>query len=127
MILSYFPLFTVLMFQKWSERWLAKDISVNTLIAIKQTQVIFFIKKVSKPFLPDVYFNNNTVNSTSFHKHFRMIVDFKSSCEEHLKSVLAKVNESIRLIIKFRLNLLWWRNLWLSLQWIHSIKNSGLI
>ena len=74
-------------------------------VAIKQAQAIVFSRKVSKHFHPDVYFNNNPVSSTSVHKHLGMILDFRLCFEEHLKSVLEKVNKTIRLIRKFRLNL----------------------
>ena len=42
----------------------------------KRAQEIIFGEKVSKPFYPDVLFNNNPVNSTSVHKHLGMIQKF---------------------------------------------------
>lgn len=51
----------------------------------KRAQEIIFSGKVSKPFYPDVPFDNNPVNSTSLHKHVGMIQDYQWSFEEHLK------------------------------------------
>lgn len=69
--------------------------------ASKQIQDIIFSRKVSKPFHPDVNFNNKPVNWTSVHKHLGMTLDFKLSFEEHLKYVFVKVNKTIGLIHKF--------------------------
>ena len=74
--------------------------------ASKQAEEIIFSKKVSKPFHPDVYFNNNPVTSTSIHKNLGMILDSKLSFEEHLKSSLGKENETIGPIRKFQIYLL---------------------
>ena len=62
----------------------------------KQAQEIIFSKKVLRSVQPDVYLNNNPVNSTSVHKHLGMILDSKLNFEEHLKRILAKVNKTIR-------------------------------
>ena len=71
-------------FKKWSEWWLIKHIWVGTQWkmkfspdCMKQAQEMFFCKKVSIPFQPDISFNNNPVNSTTVPKHLGIILDFK--------------------------------------------------
>ena len=44
----------------------------------KQAQEITFNGKNSKSFHPDIHFNNNPVNSASFHIYLGMIIDSKS-------------------------------------------------
>ena len=46
-------------------------------VVMKQAREIFFSKKVSKLFQPDIYFNNNPVNSTTVLKYLGIILDFK--------------------------------------------------
>ena len=57
----------------------------------KRAQEIIFGEKVSKPFYPDVLFNNNPVNSTSAHKHLGMIQNSQLSFEERLKICISEI------------------------------------
>ena len=47
-------------------------------------------------------FNNSIVNVTSIHKHLGMIFDSKLSFDEHLKSVLKKISETVSLLQNFQ-------------------------
>ena len=75
---------------EWAYQWKMKFNPVPS----KQAQKIVFSRKVSKPFRPDVHFDNNPVNSTSVHKHVGIILDSlnKAFLKMNLKSLLAKVS-----------------------------------
>ena len=47
-------------------------------------------------------FNNNIVNLTTNHKHLGMMFDSELSFDEHLKSVVKKLGETVGLLRKFR-------------------------
>ena len=68
----------------------------------KQVQEIIFSCKTSKRNHPTLMFNNNIVNLTTIHTHLGMIIDSKLSFDEHLKSVLKKISETVDLLRKFQ-------------------------
>ena len=72
--------------------------------ASNKVQEIRFSSKVSKPFHPDIHFNNNLINLTSFQKYLEMILDPTLICKEYRKFPLVKVNKTIGLIRKFHLH-----------------------
>ena len=69
----------------------------------KQTQEIIFSRKKTASLYPVVYFDNKPVKSSQIHKHRGMILDSNLSYEQHIKSILNKVNETIGLLRKFQL------------------------
>ena len=72
------------------------------LDATKQAQEMIFSRKTSEGNCPDLIFNNNKVNLTTIHTHLVMIFDSKLNFDEHLKSVLNKISQTIGLFKKFQ-------------------------
>ena len=68
----------------------------------KQAQEVFFSRKLQKISNPSIYFNNNPVEQHSSQKHLRMILDTKLNFQEHIKSLLTKVNKTIGLLRKLQ-------------------------
>ena len=68
----------------------------------KQVREIIFSCKTSKRNHPTLMFNNNIVNLTTIHTHLGMTIDSKLSFDEHLKSVLKKISETVDLLRKFQ-------------------------
>ena len=71
---------------KWGLQW---KMSLNP-DPTKQTQEIFFSRKISQRNHPDLFLNNNIVKVTTFHKHLGMIFDSKLRFDENVRSVLKK-------------------------------------
>ena len=86
---------------EWAYQWKIKF----NFDASKHAQEITFSRKILKPFYPDILFSN-PVGSTLIHRNLSMIQESKLSLEEHIKSLLLKVNTTIGLICKFQLHLL---------------------
>ena len=72
----------------------------------KQAQEIIFSRKKTVSLHPVVYFDNKPVKSSQMHKHLGMILDLNLSYEDHIKSILNKVNKTNGLLRKFQLILL---------------------
>ena len=72
----------------------------------KQAQEIIFSRKKTASLHPVVYFDNKPVKSSQMHKHLGMILDLNLSYEDHIKSILNKVNKTNGLLRKFQLILL---------------------
>ena len=72
------------------------------LDATKQAQEMIFSRKTSEGNFPGLIFNNNIVNLTTIHTHLGMIFDSKLNFDEHLKSVLNKISQTIGLFKKFQ-------------------------
>ena len=56
---------------EWACQWKMKFNPVPS----KQAEEIVISREVSKPFCPDVHFDNNPVNSTSVHKNVGIVLD----------------------------------------------------
>ena len=68
----------------------------------KQAQEVIFSRKHQKISHPSIYFNNNPIESVSSQKHLGMILDTKLNFQEHIKSIITKVNKTIRLLRKLQ-------------------------
>ena len=64
----------------------------------KQAQEVIFSRKINKINHPTLYFNENSVKSSSTHKHLGMILDTKLDFTLDLESVQNKVNKTIGLL-----------------------------
>ena len=61
----------------------------------KQSQEFIFSRKIQKTCHPFIYFNNKSVKQVPSPKHLGLILDTKLNFQEHLKSILNKVNKTI--------------------------------
>ena len=86
------------MINEWALQW---KMSFNP-DPIKQAQRTIFSRKTSQKNHPGLMFNDSIVNVTYIHKHLRMIFDSKLSFDEHLKSVLKKISETVSLLQNFQ-------------------------
>ena len=68
----------------------------------KQAQEVIFTRKTLKPSHPPLTFNNIPVVQTPSQKHLGMFLDSRLDFQEHLKSILNKVNKTIALLHKFQ-------------------------
>ena len=68
----------------------------------KQDQEVIFSRKHQKISHPSIYFNNNPIESVSSQKHLGMTLDTKLNFQEHIKSILTKVNKTIGLLRKLQ-------------------------
>ena len=66
----------------------------------KQTQNVIFSTKLQMSTHPKLSFNNNTVTESVTQKHLGMLLNTKLDFQEHLKSLLKKVNKTIGLLLK---------------------------
>ena len=71
----------------------------------KQAQEVIFFCKLQKSTHPTLSSNNNTVTQSVTQKHLGMLLDTKLDFQEHLKSVLNKVNKTIGLLRKLHSSL----------------------
>ena len=67
--------------------------SVN-LDPSKQAQEVLFSNKATKTNHPNIIFNDNTVQKSFNQKHLRLILDEKSTFDDHITSELNAVNKS---------------------------------
>ena len=68
----------------------------------KQAQEVIFSRKIQKTCHPSIYFNNKSVKQVPSQKHLGLILDNKSSFQEHLKNISNKVNKTIGLLQKLQ-------------------------
>ena len=61
----------------------------------KQSQEFIFSRKIRKTCHPFIYFNNKSVKQVPSPKHLGLILNTKLNFQEHLKSILNKVNKTI--------------------------------
>ena len=61
---------------------------------------MIFSRKINKPIHPQLFFNENIINSIPHQKHLGIILDQKLNFQEHINSILSKVNRSIGLLRK---------------------------
>ena len=66
----------------------------------KQAQNVIFSTKLQMSTHPKLSFNNNTVTESVTQKHLGMLLNTKLDFQEHLKSLLKKVNKTIGLLLK---------------------------
>ena len=66
----------------------------------KQAQEVLFSRKIQKSSQPSLIFNNNIVTQSLTQKHLGMLLDTMLDFQEHLKSILSKVNKTIGLLRK---------------------------
>ena len=68
----------------------------------KPTHEVVFSRKRSETHHPLLMINNVPVKRVPFHKHLGLILDSKLDFNEHINTVLSKVNEMIALLQKFK-------------------------
>ena len=66
----------------------------------KQAQEVLFSRKIQESSQPSLIFNNNIVTQSLTQKHLGMFLNTKLDLQEHLKSILHKVNKTIGLLWK---------------------------
>ena len=69
---------------------------------LKQAQEVIFSRKITKSNHPTLIFNDNPVRQVALQKHLRMLLDCKLNFEEHLKTIVNKINKTIGLLCKFQ-------------------------
>ena len=69
---------------------------------LKQAQLVIFSGKITKTNHPTLIFNDNPVHQVSLRKHLEMFLDCKQNVEEHLKTIVNKINKTIVLLLKFQ-------------------------
>ena len=67
---------------------------------LKQAQEVIFSRKITKSNHPTLIFNDNPVRQVALQKHLRMLLDCKLNFEEHLKTIVNKINKTIGLLRK---------------------------
>ena len=82
----------------WAYQW---KMSFNP-DPLKQAQEVIFSRKMTKTNHPTLVFNENPVHQVALHKHLGMYLDCKLNFEEHLKTIVNKINKTIGLIRKFQ-------------------------
>ena len=68
----------------------------------KQVQQVIFSCKLNRPTHPPLVFKNNNVSQTFHQKYVDVILDFKSTFEDHFNNVIVRVNKTIGLLRKLR-------------------------
>ena len=69
---------------------------------LKQAQEVIFPCKMTKTNHPTLIFNGNPVHQVALQKHLGMFLDYKLNFEEHLKTIVNKINKTIGLLRKFQ-------------------------
>ena len=69
---------------------------------LKVAQEVIFSCKLTKINHPTLIFNNNPVLQVALQKHLGMFLDCKLNFEEHLKTIVNKINKTIGLLQKFQ-------------------------
>ena len=69
---------------------------------LKQAQEVIFSRKITKTNHPALIFNDIPVHQVALQKHLRMLLDCKLNFEEHIKSIVNKINKTIGLLRKFQ-------------------------
>ena len=83
---------------KWSFQW---KISFNP-DPTKPAQEVLFSRKTTKKIHPKIFFNNFPVNKADSQKHLGLHLDSKLTFDIHIKTILTKVNRTMRLLRKFQ-------------------------
>ena len=82
----------------WAYQW---KMSFNP-DPLKQAQEVIFPCKMTKTNHPTLIFNGNPVHQVALQKHLGMFLDYKLNFEEHLKTIVNKINKTIGLLRKFQ-------------------------
>ena len=82
----------------WAYQW---KMSFNP-DPLKQAQEVIFSRKMTKTNHPTLVFNENPVHQVALHKHLGMYLDCKLNFEEHLKTIVNKINKTIGLLRKLQ-------------------------
>ena len=69
---------------------------------LKQAQEVIFSCKMTKTNHLTLIFNGNPVHQVALQKHLGMFLDCKLNFEEHLKTIVNKINKTIGLLRKFQ-------------------------
>ena len=69
---------------------------------LKQVQEVIFSGKITKTNHPTLIFNDNPAHQVALQRHLGMFFDCKLNFEEHLKTIVNKINKTIGLIRKFQ-------------------------
>ena len=69
---------------------------------LKHAQEVIFSCKMTKTNHPTLIFNDNPVHQVALQKHLGMFLDCKLNFEEHLKTIVNKINKTIGLLRKFQ-------------------------
>ena len=69
---------------------------------LKEAQEVNFSSKMTKTNHPTLIFNDNSVHQVVLQKHLGMFLDCKLNFEEHLKTIVNKINKTIGLLCKFQ-------------------------
>ena len=69
---------------------------------LKEAQEVNFSSKMTKTNHPTLIFNDNSVQQVVLQKHLGMFLDCKLNFEEHLKTIVNKINKTIGLLCKFQ-------------------------
>ena len=80
----------------WATQW---KMSFNP-DPTKEVYEVIFSRKIKKPLHTSLNFKNTNVKQIAFQKHLRFILDSQISLQEHLKTIVKKVNKTIGLICK---------------------------
>ena len=70
--------------------------------SLKQAQEVISSHKKTKTNHSTLIFNDNPVHQVALQKHLGMSFDCKLNFEEHLKTVVSKINKTIDLLCKFQ-------------------------
>ena len=68
----------------------------------KQAQEVIVSRKITKSNHPTLIFNDNPVYQVALQKHLGMFLDCKLNFEEHLKTIVNKINKTKGLLRKFQ-------------------------
>ena len=82
----------------WAYQW---KMSFNP-DPLKQAQEVIFSCKMTKTNHLTLIFNGNPVHQVALQKHLGMFLDCKLNFEEHLKTIVNKINKTIGLLCKFQ-------------------------
>ena len=75
----------------WTYQWKVR-FNPNPL---RQAQEVIFSRKMAKTKHPTLIFNNNPVHQVTLQKHLGLFSDCKLNFEEHLKTIVNKINKII--------------------------------
>ena len=68
---------------------------------LKQAQEVIFSRRITETNDPKLIFNNNPVPQFVLQKHLGIFLDCNLNFEEHLKTIVNKIDKTIGLLRKF--------------------------
>ena len=69
---------------------------------LKQAQEVIVSRKITKTNHPTLIFNDNPTHQVALQKRLGMILDCKLNFEEHLKTIVNRINKTVGLLRKFQ-------------------------